>query len=166
MLETVSWIGILFMLLVTGLEVNFSSVLAQKDKATAIAFYDTIIPVVLSVPVLWWLPDAAFASERVALPLGMQDKWLAVLFLSAIMTISALPVSIRAMHEVGILKTDLGFLAISALSLNDIFGWVFFQSSWESSASVRSICFLWDRLPFGRFSLQARPLPSADGSWT
>jgi mannitol/fructose-specific phosphotransferase system IIA component (Ntr-type) len=42
------------------------------------------------------------------------------------MTISAMPVAIRAMHELNILKTDMGFLIVSALSINDILGWIIF----------------------------------------
>ncbi|MEG3014629.1 MAG: cation:proton antiporter, partial [Cetobacterium sp.] len=42
------------------------------------------------------------------------------------MTISALPIAIRALREVGIMKSDLGFLIISALTINDIIGWIIF----------------------------------------
>lgn len=126
MLETVSWIGILLMLLVTGLEINFNSVWRQRGEAFKIAFLDLIIPIALSVIVFSFLPDEVFASANLTLPISFDQKILAIFFLASIMTISALPVSIRAMQESGILKSDLGFLTVSALSINDIFGWVVF----------------------------------------
>jgi Kef-type K+ transport system membrane component KefB/mannitol/fructose-specific phosphotransferase system IIA component len=55
-----------------------------------------------------------------------ERRLLFTLFLSTIMTISAMPVSIRIMRDLGILRTDMGFLTISALSINDVIGWVVF----------------------------------------
>jgi Kef-type K+ transport system membrane component KefB len=54
------------------------------------------------------------------------NRFLFTLFLATIMTISALPVAIRALHDLNVLKTDMGFVIISALSINDIIGWIIF----------------------------------------
>jgi len=48
------------------------------------------------------------------------------LFMATAMAISAMPVAARALHEVNLTKTDLGFLIMSALSVNDIIGWLLF----------------------------------------
>ena len=53
------------------------------------------------------------------------NKFITSFFISVIMTISALPIAIRALREVGIMKSDLGFLIISALTINDIIGWMY-----------------------------------------
>lgn len=118
MLDTVAWIGIFFLLLVTGLEVNFSSVWKQKGRALWISISDIIIPILVSAAVLAFLP-ARYMVEP-------QRRFLFVLFISTIMTISAMPVSIRVMQDLKLLRTDLGFLTISALSINDVIGWVIF----------------------------------------
>lgn len=118
MLDTVAWIGIFFLLLVTGLEVNFSSVWKQKGKALWISLSDIIIPILISAAVLAFLPSRYMLEP--------QRRWLFVLFISTIMTISAMPVSIRVMQDLKLLRTDLGFLTISALSINDVIGWVVF----------------------------------------
>ncbi len=118
MLDTVAWLGIFFLLLVTGLEVNFSSIWRQKGKALWIALADIIIPIVLSGALIYFLPDRYLvAPER---------RLLFTLFIGTIMTISAMPVSIRVMDELKLMRTDLGFLTISALSINDVIGWVVF----------------------------------------
>ncbi|MDD5757192.1 MAG: PTS sugar transporter subunit IIA, partial [bacterium] len=36
------------------------------------------------------------------------------------------PITARVLHDLGVAKTDLGFLIISALSVNDIIGWIIF----------------------------------------
>ncbi|MBD3314554.1 MAG: hypothetical protein GF344_02095 [Chitinivibrionales bacterium] len=118
MLDTVAWIGILFLLLVTGLEVNFASVWKHKGKALWISFSDIIIPIIISAGVLAFLPSRYMIEP--------QRRLLFVLFISTIMTISAMPVSIRVMQDLKLLRTDLGFLTISALSINDVIGWVIF----------------------------------------
>lgn len=118
MLDTVAWLGILFLLLVTGLEVNLASVWRQKGKATWIALSDIILPIVISAVVLYFLPSRYLTDP--------DRRLLFTLFLSTIMTISAMPVSIRVMNDLRLLRTDLGFLTISALSINDIIGWVVF----------------------------------------
>ena len=118
MLDTVAWIGIFFLLLVTGLEVNLSSVWKHRGKATWIALSDIVVPILFSAMILVFLPSRYLVdSER---------RFLFVLFISTIMTISAMPVSIRVMQDLKLLRTDLGFLTISALSINDIAGWIVF----------------------------------------
>ncbi len=118
MLDTVAWLGILFLLLVTGLEVNLASVWRQKGKATWIALSDIIIPIVISAAVLYFLPARYLIDPN--------RRLLFTVFLGTIMTISAMPVSIRVMADLRLLRTDLGFLTVSALSINDIIGWVVF----------------------------------------
>jgi mannitol/fructose-specific phosphotransferase system IIA component (Ntr-type) len=48
------------------------------------------------------------------------------LFMAAVMTVSALPVTARILQNFNLYKTDLGFLIMSALTVNDILGWVAF----------------------------------------
>jgi Kef-type K+ transport system membrane component KefB/mannitol/fructose-specific phosphotransferase system IIA component (Ntr-type) len=118
MLETLAWIGILFLLMDTGLEVNFSSVWKQRKSAVKISIADIIIPIVISAAFIYFIPD-----KYIIIP---ERKIIFTIFLATIMTISAMPVTIRVLHELKLLKTDLGFLIISVLSINDILGWVVF----------------------------------------
>lgn len=117
MLDTVGWLGLLLLLLSTGLEINFSSVWSQKGKAFKISLSDIIIPIVFSFAFIYFLPSKYFGGD---------NKLILSFFISIIMTISALPVAIRALKDMGILKSDLGFLTISALTINDIIGWIIF----------------------------------------
>ena len=48
MLETVSWIGVLFLLLDVGLEIDFSVAWRQRGEALIISVSDIIIPMVVA----------------------------------------------------------------------------------------------------------------------
>jgi len=118
MLGTVAWFGNLFLLMETGLEINFSRVWKQRGGALKLSFVDLTVPLLLSFLVLYFLPARYLIDPS--------QRIIFTLFIAAIMTISALPVAIRGMKEMGIINTDIGFLIVSALTLNDIVGWVLF----------------------------------------
>lgn len=118
MLETVAWIGVLFMLLETGLEIDFSVAWRQRGNALTISLADVIIPMVVAFVPCLFLPDRylVFTDQRLIF----------ALFMATVMTISAMPVAARALHDLNLLKADVGFLIMSALAVNDIIGWVLF----------------------------------------
>ncbi len=119
MLETVAWLGVLFMLLQTGFEIDFSIAWRQRGKALVIAFSGIIVPFLLASVCAYFLPDKYLmqTDRRIAF----------ALFLATAMTISAMPIAARILHDLNLLKTDMGFLVISALAVNDIIGWVLFS---------------------------------------
>jgi Kef-type K+ transport system membrane component KefB len=118
MLETVAWTGILFLLLETGLEVNFSNVWRHRSRAVKISLLDLVLPIIITGVPIFFLPAKITGNP--------ENRILFTVFLATIMTISAMPVAIRALHDLNILKTDMGFLIVSALSINDIIGWIIF----------------------------------------
>ena len=129
MLETVIWLGMLFLLLDTGLEVDFSSAWRQRGDALKIALADIIIPI--SISVIPWLlvPDRYLVNPGHRLAFA--------LFMATIMTITAMPIVARILHDLRVLKTDLGFLILSALSVNDILGWLIFSLVFGMFTQVR-----------------------------
>ncbi|MCB5260469.1 MAG: cation:proton antiporter [Candidatus Cloacimonetes bacterium] len=118
MLEALAWFGNFFLLMETGLEINFSKVWQQRGDAVRLSAADLVLPILLCFIPIYFLPDRYVADPS--------QKVLFALFIAAIMTISALPVAIRGLRDLNILKTDVGFLIISALTINDIAGWVIF----------------------------------------
>lgn len=118
MLETIASLGVLFMLLETGLEIDFSVAWRQRGNALIIAFAGIIIPIAISFVPAYFLPDSYLVSSKQRIAFA--------LFLATVMTISAMPVATRILHDLNLLKTELGFLIVSALAVNDIIGWVVF----------------------------------------
>ncbi len=118
MLETIAWFGNLFLLMEAGLEINFSRVWQQRRDAIKLSLADLTLPIIISFIPLYFLPSRYLIDPS--------HRVLFALFIAALMTISALPVAIRGMRDLNILKTDVGFLILSALTINDIAGWVIF----------------------------------------
>lgn len=118
MLETVAWLGILFLLLEIGLEVDFLSAWRQRGEALKIAITDIIIPMTLSFIACLFLPVGYLVNP--------EQRLIFALFMATAMTISAMPIAARALYDLKLSKTDLGFLIVSALSVNDIIGWLIF----------------------------------------
>ena len=120
MLETVAWIGVFFLMLDTGLEIDFSLAWRQRGNALAIALSDTLLPLLLLfLPLYFFLPAAwlPHPGQRLAF----------ALFMATVMTISAMPVAARNLRDLRLLKTDLGLLTLSALAVKDILGWILFS---------------------------------------
>lgn len=118
MLETIAWFGNFFLLMEAGLEINFSRIWEQRGNAIKLSLLDLTLPIIISFIPLFFLPNRYLVDPS--------QRILFTLFLAAVMTISALPVAIRGMRDLNILKTDVGFLILSVLTINDIAGWVIF----------------------------------------
>ncbi len=118
MLDTVAWIGVLLLLLDTGLEMDFSIAWRQRGSAFIIAVFDIVIPMAAAFAAVIWLPGSYMVNPG--------RRIVFALFMAAVMTISAMPVAARVLHDLKLLKADLGFLIMSALTVNDIVGWVLF----------------------------------------
>ena len=119
MLDTVAWMGILFFMLQAGMEINFESIWKQRRQAMVISISKIFLPMVVVFVAVLGLSDRFVPDDK--------DNILFSLFLASIMTISALPITIRVLHDLKILKTDLGVLIVSALTINDVLGWVIFS---------------------------------------
>ena len=118
MFETVAWLGAFFLLLETGLEIDFSSAWRQRGDALKIAVADIVLPFAISFGLAMMLPKSYLANP---------DSQVAfALFMAVVLTTSAMPITARALHDLNLTKTDLGFLIMSALSVNDIIGWMLF----------------------------------------
>lgn len=118
MLETVAWFGILFFLLKIGIEMDFASAWRQRGDALIISLSDVVIPMVIAfIPCL-------FLADRY---MGQSGRPIMFsLFIATVSTISALPMTARVLQDLRLYRTDLGFLIMCALSMNDIIGWLIF----------------------------------------
>lgn len=135
MLETIAWLGVLFMLLQTGFEIDFSVAWRQRGKALIIAFAGIVIPLIIAFVPAYFLPDKYLMQP--------DRRLIFALFIATVMTISAMPIAARILHDLNLLKTDMGFLIVSALAVNDIIGWVLFSiiigAFMQSSVNIPSI---------------------------
>ncbi len=118
MLETVSWLGVLFLLLSTGMEIDFSIAWGQRGPALVIALTDIVVPMAVA-----FVPAVLIPSRYLVEP---SQRIIFASFMATAMTISAMPVAARVLHDVDVFRADLGLLIMSALAVNDLLGWVIF----------------------------------------
>ena len=118
MLETVAWIGVLFLLLESGLEIDFSVAWRKRGSALVIALADIVVPMAIAFVPCLFIPAEFLASGS--------NRWVFALFMATVMTISAMPVAAKVLQELRLLKSEMGFVTMAALAVNDIIGWVLF----------------------------------------
>jgi len=118
MLETISWFGVLFLLLVTGFEIKLSSVWKQGRSSMIIGTVGVFVPIILGCLIFFWFPATTWGASA--------NRLIFTLFLSTAAAISAIPVIAKILHDLEILKSDLGLTTLSAFVVNDILGWLIF----------------------------------------
>ncbi len=118
MLDTVSWFGVLFLLLVTGFEVSLKTVWQQGKATLKIGVVGVLTPLVIGVLSFWWLPPLYWGSAA--------NRFTFSLYMATAAAISAIPVIAKVLHDLKILKSDLGLITLSAFTVNDVLGWLIF----------------------------------------
>ena len=112
MFETIAWLGLLFFLLEAGLKMDFSTAWRHRGKALVIAITDIVVPMIIAFSCAYLLPAHYLVDP--------QQRVIFSLFMATVLTISAMPITIRALNDLNVAKTDIGFLIMSALSVNEI----------------------------------------------
>jgi len=118
MLETVSWLGVFFLLLSSGFHVNVRDALRSGRAAVLIGIVGVLFPIAVGYPVFSTL-DAAYWGEKAN---GVSFA----LFLAVACSITAISVVARSLGDLNISKTPQASLALAACAINDIFGWFLF----------------------------------------
>jgi Kef-type K+ transport system membrane component KefB len=113
-------LGLIFLLFLIGLGFDFSHLRRQGRAAAAISAAGVALPFLLGlalVPLL--MPHLELHPEGGPVPpLGL------ALFLGTALSITAVPVLGRIMIELGITRTQLGAVTISAAAIDDAGGWI------------------------------------------
>jgi len=118
MLETMSWLGVLFLLLVTGFDVEISAIWKQRRSSLTIGFVGVLLPMIMGAGLAFFLPEHYL--------LDPDRRLVFILFMGTAIAISAIPIIAKVLHDLDILKSDIGLTIISAFTVNDILGWVAF----------------------------------------
>ena len=118
MLETVSWLGVFFLLLATGFDIEIAAVWKQRRSSLTIGVVGVLIPFLMGVGLALFLPARYMIDP--------ERKLVFVLFMGTALAISAIPIIAKILHDLDILKSDIGLTIISAFTVNDILGWVAF----------------------------------------
>ncbi len=125
-LKGVVFLGLIFIMLKVGIEIELSSILKQGKSIVIISFFSIIIPFLVGFFASWYFPTVSGGPTRV---LSVS------LFFSIALAITALPVIAKILLDVKIFHSDLGMVILISAMANDIIGWILFSSLIKSIES-------------------------------
>jgi Kef-type K+ transport system membrane component KefB/nucleotide-binding universal stress UspA family protein len=116
MIDAVSQIGILLLLLLTGMETNLSLVNRKRRAVISTSLFGVAVPFVCGVLLTYALP-----AEVIPTPAA---KLVTALFLGTALSISSVKIVAMVLMEVGAIRRDLGQLILATAILDDTIAWV------------------------------------------
>lgn len=116
LIEAVSWVGLLMLLIVTGLETDLELIVNRAKPATYTAFCGIVIPFVMGVGLGYILPGEFLADDG--------QRFVFSLFIGTALSISAIPVIAKVLIDMEMIHRDVGQITIASGMLNDTVGWI------------------------------------------
>lgn len=116
LLETVAWVGLVLLLMLTGLEVDINHLRRVGKPAFAVSAFGLIIPFGVGWILGTQLPDRYLTDPT--------RRELFAAFMATAIAVSAMPVIAKILIDLDLLKRDLGVLVLSAAVVDDTVGWL------------------------------------------
>jgi len=116
MIDAVSQIGILLLLLLTGMETNLALVSRRRRAVISTSFFGILVPFVCGVALAYALPASVLPSPAARL--------VTALFLGTALSVSSVKIVGMVLLEVGALRRDLGQLILATAILDDTLAWI------------------------------------------
>jgi Kef-type K+ transport system membrane component KefB len=116
MIDAVSQIGILLLLLLTGMETNLALVNRRRRAVISTSLFGIAIPFALGVALAYALPQELIPSSTARL--------VTALFLGTALSISSVKIVAMVLLEVGAIRRDLGQLILATAILDDTLAWI------------------------------------------
>ncbi len=147
LIEVISWIGVSFLLMLTGMETDTAMLKKLGKPALYIAIIGLLGPLLMGVTAGFFLPDVLIANPANKLPFAV--------FLGTVFAASSVPVVAKILMDMKMLRLELGQLIIAASLSHDLLCCLLLAvivvlsgSGAESSgnpiitATVGTVCFL------------------------
>ncbi|MFN6470352.1 MAG: cation:proton antiporter [Nostoc sp. SerVER01] len=116
LLSVISWLGVLFLLIVTGLETDLKLILRKGKTALLISLGGILVPFITGFGLGWLLPDSFLADPEKRLVFS--------LFIATAMSISAVPVIAKVLMDLNLIRRDIGQVTLAAGMTDDTIGWI------------------------------------------
>jgi len=116
LLEALAWIGVIMLLLYTGLETDLEIIRGVGRSAAIISALGIIIPWSSGFLLGWEIPAAYLAAPN--------QRLIFSLFIAVAMSISAVPVIAKILLDLDLMHRDLGMMILAAGILDDTIGWL------------------------------------------
>jgi Kef-type K+ transport system membrane component KefB/nucleotide-binding universal stress UspA family protein len=116
LLEAVAWIGVIMLLLYTGLETDLGIVRSVGRASVKVSLLGIVIPWLLGFALGWRIPAAYLAAPN--------QRLIFSLFIAVAMSISAVPVIAKILIDLDLMRRDLGLLILASGIFDDTIGWL------------------------------------------
>ena len=116
MIEAISQVGILLLLLLTGMETNLALVNRRRRAVISSSIFGIAVPFVCGVLLAYALPKELIPSSSLHL--------VTALFLGTALSISSVKIVAMVLMEVGAIRRDLGQLILATAILDDTVAWI------------------------------------------
>jgi Kef-type K+ transport system membrane component KefB/nucleotide-binding universal stress UspA family protein len=116
MLDAVSQLGILLLLLLTGMETDLSVVRNCRRTAFTVSIAGIAIPFACGVLAGEWLPDSVLPDPH--------RRFITALFLGTALSISSVKIVALVVRELGFLRRTVGQVIVAAAIIDDTIGWI------------------------------------------
>lgn len=116
LLSVVSLLGVLLLLIVTGLEIDLNLIIRRARTALGISAGGIILPFATGFGLGWVLPDSLLRDPR--------QRLVFCLFLAVAMSISAIPVIAKVLMDLKLIRRDIGQIILAAAMTDDAIGWI------------------------------------------
>jgi Kef-type K+ transport system membrane component KefB/nucleotide-binding universal stress UspA family protein len=116
LIEVVSWLGVIMLLILTGLETDVGLIVRKGKGAAAISLGGIVVPFATGFGLGMVLPAEFLASP--------DRRLVFALFIGTAMSISAIPVIAKVLMEMNIIRRDIGQITLAAGMIDDTMGWI------------------------------------------
>jgi Kef-type K+ transport system membrane component KefB len=115
MLEVVALIGVMLLLVITGLETDLALIRRRFGVALGVAVGGLVVPFVTGLALGFALPDSLLVDSA--------DRTVFALFLATALSISAIPVLAKILMDLDLMRREFGQTVLAAGMIDDITGW-------------------------------------------
>jgi Kef-type K+ transport system membrane component KefB/nucleotide-binding universal stress UspA family protein len=116
LLEALSWLGVILLLLYTGLETDLTVLRGIGRAAAVVSMLGIVIPWGSGFVLGWEMPASYLAAQN--------HRLIFALFMAIAMSISAVPVIAKILIDLDLMRRDLGLMILGAGLLDDTIGWL------------------------------------------
>jgi K+:H+ antiporter len=116
LLEACAWLGVMMLLLCTGLETDLDMLRNMRRPAALVSSLGIVIPFAGGFALGMWLPQSYLT--------GANQRLIFALFMAVAMSISAIPVIAKILIDLDLMRRELGLLILAAGVLDDFVGWI------------------------------------------
>jgi len=116
MLDAVSQLGILLLLLLTGMETDLSVIRSCRRTAFSVSIAGIAIPFACGVWMGEWIPDSLLPDPN--------KRLITALFLGTALSISSVKIVALVVRELGFLRRTVGQVIVASAIIDDTVGWI------------------------------------------